>query len=186
LGSIWRQQYLRASQAPDANYGEGVFVGYRYYDKRKIVPLFPFGHGLSYTTFEYSNLRVPVEVSPGQPIPISFDVKNTGQRPGKEIVQLYVGDESTTEVVRPLKELKAFRKVTLAPGEHATVKITLGPRDLSYYDARHNNWVSTPGNFHIYVGASSADIRLQLPMRAKAIVDPRAPPAQPPSLLDFF
>ena len=66
------------------------------------------------------------------------------------------------------------------------VKITLGPRDLSYYDVRHNNWVSTPGSFHIYVGASSADIRLQLPMRVKAIVDPRAPPAQPPSLLDFF
>ena len=178
--------YLYYSSGADANYGEGVFVGYRYYDKRKIAPLFPFGHGLSYTTFEYSNLRVPAEVSPGQPIPISFDVKNTGRRPGKEVVQLYVGDESTTEVVRPLKELKAFRKVNLAPGEHVTVKIILGPRDLSYYDARHNNWVSTPGNFHVYVGSSSADIRLQLPTRVKAIIDPRAPRAQPPSLLDFF
>lgn len=178
--------YLYYSGGADANYGEGVFVGYRYYDKRKIAPLFPFGHGLSYTRFEYSNLRVPAEVSAGQPIPISFDVKNTGQRAGKEVVQLYVGDESTTEVVRPLKELKAFRKVNLTPGEQATVKITLGPRDLSYYDARHHNWVSTPGNFRIYVGSSSADIRLQLPTKVKAIGDPRAPQAQPPSLLDFF
>jgi len=178
--------YLYYSSGADANYGEGVFVGYRYYDKRKVAPLFAFGHGLSYTKFEYSNLRVPAEVSSGQPIPISFDVKNTGQRPGKEVVQLYVGDESTTEVVRPLKELKAFRKVNLAPGEHATVKMTLAARDLSYYDARLHDWVSTPGNFRIYVGSSSADIRLQVAGKVKATTDPRAPAPQAPSLLDFF
>jgi beta-glucosidase len=137
----------------------GVFVGYRYYDKRKIDPLFAFGHGLSYTTFDYCNLRVPAEVPIGKPIDVSIDVKNTGKRSGQETVQLYVGDEATIEVVRPVKELKAFQKMSLAPGETRTVTFTLSPRDLSYYDVQRRHWTSTLGLHRIYVGGSSRDIR---------------------------
>jgi beta-glucosidase len=114
----------------DAHYGEGVFVGYRYYDKKKIAPLFPFGHGLSYTTFAYSNLRVPEKALVGQLIEISIDVKNTGKRPGQETVQLYVGDAATKAVLRPIKELKGFKKVNLNPGAIQTLKFALTARDL--------------------------------------------------------
>jgi hypothetical protein len=101
-----------------------VFVGYRYYEKRKVEPLFPFGHGLSYTTFEYASLRAPDEVLAGQPIHVSVEVTNTGAMPGCETVQLYVGDEVTQDVVRPVKELKGFHKVELAPGESQIVRFT--------------------------------------------------------------
>jgi beta-glucosidase len=169
--------YLYYSPGRDANYGEGVFVGYRYYDKRKIDPLFAFGHGLSYTTFDYGNLRVPAEVPVGKPIDVSIDVKNTGKRSGQETVQLYVGDEATTEVVRPVKELKAFQKVSLAPGETRTVKFALSPRDLSYYDVHRRDWTSTPGLHRIYVGSSSKDIRQMRDFRSTAPQDPRTTPA---------
>ena len=145
----------------DADYGEGVFVGYRWYDKRQIAPLFAFGHGLSYTTFAYSNLRVPARVQAGQPIDIAVDVKNTGTRTGEETVELYVGDEATTAVVRPIKELVAFSKMKLDPGQTTTVRFKLQPRDLAYYDAHQNGWVSTPGAHRVYVGSSSRDIRVQ-------------------------
>jgi beta-glucosidase len=178
--------YLYYSAGRDANYGEGVFVGYRYYEKRKIAPLYAFGQGLSYTNFEYSNLRVPAEVPMGRPIAVTVDVRNTGARSGKEVVQLYVGDEATTEVVRPVKELRAFRKVSLSPGERITVKFNISPRDVSYYDVHRHDWASTPGLFRLYVGGSSADIRLQATTRLTQAGDPRTPPVQPPSLLDFF
>jgi beta-glucosidase len=153
--------YLYYPADRDADYGEGVFVGYRYYDKRKIEPQFPFGHGLSYTTFEYSNLHVPATVPVGNPFEVSVDVRNTGRRAGEETVQLYVGDEATTAVVQPVKELKGFRKVSLAAGEVKTVTFTLSPRDLAYFDIHRPGWVSTPGRHRIFIGSSSRDIREQ-------------------------
>ncbi len=147
--------------ARDADYGEGVFVGYRYYDERRIDPLFAFGQGLSYTTFRYGNLRAPASVTVGSPVVVSVDVTNTGGRSGEETVQLYVGDEATTAVVRPIKELKAFQKLSLAPGETKTVTFTLSPRDLSYYDVERAGWTSTPGMHTLFIGSSSRDIREQ-------------------------
>jgi len=178
--------YLYYSPGREARYGEGVFVGYRYYEKRKLPPLFPFGHGLSYTAFEYKNLRVPASPASGAPFEVSVDVRNTGGRAGQETVQLYVGDEATTDVVRPIKELKAFQKVSLAPGESTTVKFTLTPRDLSYYDVSRKGWTSTPGTHRIYVGSSSGDIRVQQLFQWTAPRDPRTPPVEGPSLADFF
>ena len=156
--------YLYYSAGRDANYGEGVFVGYRYYDKRQLAPLFPFGYGLSYTRFEYSNLRVPASAGPG-PIDISVDVKNAGARAGAEVAQLYVADDATVEVVRPVKELKGFAKVVLEPGETRTLHFLLSQRDLAYYDVHAHDWVATPGDYRILLGSSSADIRLQQPLR---------------------
>jgi beta-glucosidase len=140
-------------------YGEGIFVGYRYYDAKKIAPLFPFGHGLSYTAFTYSNLRVsPSKVKTGGKINISIDIKNTGKVPGKEVVQVYVSDIAS-RVQRPPKELKAFRKVSLNPGETKTVEFTLDMEGLSFYDPELRGWVAEPGEFEIQVGSSSRDIR---------------------------
>jgi beta-glucosidase len=178
--------YLYYSPGREARYGEGVFVGYRYYEKRKLAPLFPFGHGLSYTTFEYNNLRVPASVARGNSFEVSVDIRNTGQRPGQETVQLYVADEATVDVVRPPKELKGFQKVRLAPGEKQTVKFTLTPRDLSYYDVSRKDWTSTPGTHRIYVGSSSDDIRAGQGFQWTATRDPRTPPPEGPSLADFF
>ena len=157
--------YLYYSAGRDADYGEGVFVGYRYYDKREIEPRFAFGHGLSYTTFQYSDLQVPTAITNGGAVPVSLEVRNTGSRAGEETVELYVGDEATTAVVRPVKELKGFRKVSLAPGEQTTVRFTLSPRDLSYYDVTRHDWTATPGMHRIFVGSSSRDIRLQQDFR---------------------
>ncbi len=180
--------YLYYSSGREANYGEGVFVGYRYYDKRQVEPLFAFGHGLSYTTFEYANLRIPAKVAAGQPIEVSVDVRNSGHREGQETVQLYVGDSATTEVVRPAKELKAFEKVRLAPGERRTVKFVLSARDLAYYDVASKGWTTTPGTYHVYVGSSSRDIRQQGDFESQAVVDARAPSPAPGrlSLTDVF
>jgi beta-glucosidase len=166
--------FLHYSGGRDANYGEGVFVGYRYYEKKKVAPLFAFGHGLSYTQFEYSNLRVPATAATA-PIEVSVDVRNTGKRAGAEVVQLYVADEATTDVVRPVKELKGFARVSLAPGESKTVKFSLSARDLAYYDAYVKDWISTPGSYAIHVGSSSADIRQKQPFRWTAAPDARLP-----------
>ena len=139
-------------------YGEGIFVGYRYYDAKKIEPLFPFGHGLSYTTFEYGRLTVPAEVAVGDDLTVSIDITNTGEREGKEVVQLYIHDIESS-LVRPHKELKGFAKVSLEPGETRTVSFTLGQRDLSFYDPDRQEWVAEPGEFEVLVGSSSRDIR---------------------------
>lgn len=178
--------YLYYSPGREARYGEGVFVGYRYYEKRKLAPLFPFGHGLSYTTFEYSNLRVPASPTSSAPIEVSVDIRNTGERVGQETVQLYIGDEATRDVVRPIKELRAFQKVSLAPGKSTTVKFSLASRDLSYYDVNRKTWTATPGTYRIYVGSSSADIRLEQPIQWTVARDPRTPAPEAPSLADFF
>jgi len=145
----------------NANYGEGIFVGYRYYDKKEIEPLFPFGHGLSYTTFKYSELELSGEDFGADELVVSLDVENTGSRFGKEVVQLYVRDEVSSEV-RPLKELKGFKKVSLNPGESKKVSFKITKRDLSYYDIHSQSWVAEPGAFKLLVGSSSRDIRQQL------------------------
>jgi len=152
--------YLYYPGGLEEPYGEGVFVGYRYYEKKKIQPLFPFGHGLSYTRFEYSGLEAPVRIVAGQPIEVNLKIKNSGKRAGQEIVQLYVAEEHPSEA-RPVRELRRFTKVRLATGETRAVKFTLSARDLSYYDPRRGDWVSDPGAYDILVGASSADIRLE-------------------------
>ncbi len=141
-------------------YGENLFVGYRWYDKRKIEPLLPFGHGLSYTTFDYSNLEVSSTLKKGEPLMVSFDLTNSGTLRGQEIAQIYVHDVES-RLVRPFKELKAFEKVALAPGETKRVTIALDERALSYWDPAVKSFVAEPGEFKILIGASSADIRLE-------------------------
>ncbi|MFW5872527.1 MAG: glycoside hydrolase family 3 C-terminal domain-containing protein [bacterium] len=140
-------------------YGERIFVGYRYYDEKKIEPLFPFGHGLSYTQFEYSDMNVSAqEISDKDVLNVSVKVKNTGSVKGKEIVQLYVSDVEST-LQRPEKELKKFAKVELAPGEEKVVTFQLNGRDFSYYDAKRDMWIAESGQFVISAAASSRDIR---------------------------
>ncbi|TMB82314.1 MAG: beta-glucosidase, partial [Chloroflexi bacterium] len=141
------------------SYGEGLFVGHRYYEKRKIAPLFPFGFGLSYTTFAYSSLSLDAqEIGPDDTLQVSVDITNTGQRAGKEIVQVYVRDVQAS-LQRPEKELKAFAKVHLEPGERKTAKLSLARDALAYYDDSTHNWVAEAGEFEVLVGASSQDIR---------------------------
>ena len=142
-------------------YGEGIFVGYRYYDKKEIAPLFPFGHGLSYTTFQYSNLQLSAtSITPNELLEVNVDITNTGKVAGKEIVQLYVHDVKAT-FARPEKELKAFTKVELAPGETRTITFTLDREAFWYFDTRKNSWSTEPGEFEILVGSSSRDIHLR-------------------------
>ncbi|PTY07852.1 glycosyl hydrolase [Opitutaceae bacterium EW11] len=141
------------------HYDEGVLVGYRWFDTKKIEPLFPFGFGLSYTTFSYANLRLaPAADSAGRVI-VECDVTNTGSRAGSEVVQCYVRD-GHAPVLRPEKELKAFAKVQLAPGETKTVSLELGPRAFAYYAPDRHRWVAERGTFQILVGADSRDLRL--------------------------
>jgi len=137
-------------------YGEGLFVGYRYYDAKDVPVLFPFGHGLSYADFAYANLRVDAS---GEDIQVSVDVTNTGSRPGMEVVQLYVADDES-RLVRPEKELRAFAKIALDPGQTETVTLGLSEEDLAYYDPSVPGWVTEPGIFRVLVGRSAADIRL--------------------------
>jgi beta-glucosidase len=140
-------------------YGEGLFVGYRYYEKKKIAPLFPFGYGLSYTTFAYDNLQLSAsEIGPDDTLTVSIDVTNTGARAGKEIVQLYVRDVES-HLHRPHKELKAFAKVQLEPEERKTVQLTLDRASMAYYDDHERAWVAEAGEFELLVGASSQEIK---------------------------
>jgi beta-glucosidase len=141
-------------------YGEGIFVGYRYYDKKEVAPLFPFGHGLSYTSFKYSKLRLSKKsITPDQTLTVKVDVTNTGKVLGKEVVQLYVRDVRST-FARPEKELKAFDKVELKSKQTKTVTFTLNREAFWYFDTLSNAWSTEPGEFEILVGASSRDIRL--------------------------
>ncbi len=137
-------------------YRESIYVGYRYYDSAGVDVLFPFGHGLSYTRFDYGDLALRQQ---DDAIVVSFTVKNVGQRAGKEVAQVYVRDVEST-VFRPDKELKGFAKVELAPGEAKTVEVTLGPRAFAFYDVPARRWVVERGEFEVLVGASSRDIRL--------------------------
>jgi beta-glucosidase len=144
----------------EVNYGEGIFVGYRYFEKAEIEPLFPFGHGLSYTEFKYSKLSIPKRGKQGDTFEVSLDVTNAGDRDGAEVVQLYVSDLASS-LVRPVKELKGFEKVFLKTGETKTVTFLLDERALAYYDPIHMKWIAEPGEFEILVGSSSQDIRLR-------------------------
>ncbi|MBN1936226.1 MAG: glycoside hydrolase family 3 C-terminal domain-containing protein [Anaerolineae bacterium] len=167
-------------------YGEGIFVGYRYYDQKKIAPRFPFGYGLSYTTFAYSNLRLDAaEYTVGDPVTVSVDVTNTGQRAGKEVVQVYVRDVAC-RLARPEKELKGFAKVALQPGETKTVTLELIERAFSCYDDAQKQWVVEPGEFEMLVGASSRDIRAAVrltmvePPAGECQIEASTETAQPP------
>jgi beta-glucosidase len=141
-------------------YGEGIFVGYRHYEYRGVEPLFAFGHGLSYTTFEYSEWTMPEVVKRGETVKIYVKVKNTGTVAGKEVAQLYVRDVQAS-VQRPVKELKGFAKVALQPGEEKIVAFELNARALAYYDPDQQAWVAEPGEFEVLIGSSSRDIRLK-------------------------
>jgi beta-glucosidase len=146
-------------------YRESIYVGYRYYDKADQEVLFPFGHGLSYTTFEYSDLQLSQsQISDSETLTVTLKVKNTGAVAGKEIVQLYVRDVESTPF-RPDKELKGFTKVELGPGEETKVRLELNQRAFAYYNVDLKDWHVESGRFEILVGASSRDIRL------KGIVD---------------
>lgn len=157
--------YLNFGGKDKVEYREGVFAGYRYYDKKEMDVNFPFGHGLSYTTFEYSNLRFDKEtVTDGDVLNVSLDVTNTGSVAGKETVQLYVSDR-TGQVQRPLRELKGFEKVSLAPGETKTVTMALDARSFSYYAVELHDWYAHSGEYVISAAASSRDIRLEKTVR---------------------
>ena len=142
-------------------YKEGLLVGYRWYDAKDIEPEFPFGFGLSYTTFEYSNLKlVSGQDTNGPVVAAEFDIANTGARAGAEVAELYIHQDHPS-LSRPLKELKGFTKISLKPGEKKTVSIPLGQRAFAYYNPAKAGWVSEAGDFKILVGSSSRDIRLQ-------------------------
>jgi beta-glucosidase len=141
-------------------YTEGIFLGYRHYDKSGVKPLFPFGYGLSYTTFKYSNLTIsPETASRDEPVTVSFDLTNTSSREGAEVAELYVSDKHA-HVPRPVKELKGFAKLNLKPGETRRAAITLDRRAFSYYDVSGKQWKAEPGDFGILVGSSSEKIEL--------------------------
>ena len=140
------------------DYEEGLFIGYRWYDKEDIKPLFPFGHGLSYTTFQYSNLRAIAPKGSSSVAAFELDVENTGTIAGKEVIQGYV-KVPNSQIERPLKELKKFEKISLEPGETQKVVFELSERDLSFWSIENKSWQVEPAEYVFEVGASSADIR---------------------------
>lgn len=140
-------------------FGEDIFVGYRYYEKKDVPVLFPFGYGLSYTNFEYSGLTLSAnEIGVNDGVTVRVNVKNTGNFDGKEIVQLYVG-ECSPKIARPVKELKGFKKIELKKGEEKMVEFTLDRRSFAYWDERRGDWSVDSGKFGIFIGAASSDIR---------------------------
>lgn len=158
-------------EGDEVNYQEGIFVGYRYYDKKNMPVLFPFGHGLSYTTFEYSNLKVSAEhIRDTDTLTVTVDVTNTGKMAGKEVVQLYVADKEST-VIRPVKELKGFEKISLAPGESGKVTFTLDKRAFAYYNTKIHDWHVESGAFEILIGHSSRNIVLRAEVYVESTVE---------------
>ena len=140
-------------------YAEGIFIGYRYYEKKRVMPLFAFGHGLSYTEFEYAKPKISREsIKDDETVEASIEVWNVGKCTGKEIVQLYVS-AGDSKVLRPLKELKGFKKVELKPGEKKRVTFTLDKRSFAYYETAINDFYAETGDYTILIGASSIDIR---------------------------
>jgi beta-glucosidase len=159
--AVYKSYYADPTESKKVKYTEGVFVGYRHYDKSSTKPQFPFGYGLSYTTFRYSNLSVtPQSGNLSEVVSVSFDLTNTGTREGAEVAQLYVSDTHST-VPRPVKELKGFAKVNLKPGETRRVTLTLDRRAFSYYDAQKKDWQAQPGDFSLLVGGSSENAPLK-------------------------
>jgi beta-glucosidase len=155
------QEDRKATYAYAADYKEGVFMGYRWFDQKNIEPRFPFGHGLSYTTFAYSRLKLGKS---GDSIAVTCTVKNTGRRQGAEVVQVYIAPPKSS-VPRPPSELKGFAKVFLQPGERKSVFIEIGDSALKFYDPKVHDWVLEPGAFEALIGASAADIRLSAPFK---------------------
>jgi len=144
-----------------AEYTDGIYVGYRHYDKNNIEPLFPFGFGLSYTTFEYSDLKLSAKsIKQSNEIEVSLEVKNTGKMDGDEIVQLYIHDVKAS-VEREPKSLKGFQRVSLKAGESKTVTMKIDQSALAFYDAQAKKWLAEAGEFEVFIGTSSRDIRLQ-------------------------
>ena len=167
--AVNREDYPDYGHFPGVNgqvtYAEGIYVGYRHFDKKHIAPYFPFGYGLSYTTFRYSNLRLSrPQIGPNEAVTASVAVTNTGQREGAEVAELYVHDPAP-KIDKPLSELKGFGKVDLLPGQTKTVTLTLTPRDLAYCDVPGKQWKADAGRYEIEVGASSRDIRQQAAFR---------------------
>lgn len=164
-----RDDYPDAGNFPGKNlevhYTEGIYVGYRHFDKADIKPLFPFGYGLSYTTFSYKHLQLSnANLSPNGSVMASVDITNTGKRPGEEVPELYI-HALHPNIDRPVRELKGFAKVALAPGETKIVDFTVTSRDLAYFDVPGHQWKADVGEYEIEVGASSRDIRLKTPLR---------------------
>ncbi|HEY5107257.1 MAG TPA: glycoside hydrolase family 3 C-terminal domain-containing protein [Caulobacteraceae bacterium] len=148
----------------EADYGEGLFVGYRHFDRANEPPLFPFGFGLTYTRFAYGELMAPEATKAGDGVAVSFKITNVGERAGKETAQLYVRPRGPSRP-RPVKELKAFTKVALAPGETRTVVLNLEARAFAFYDPDLKAWMAEPGAYDLLIGASAADIELQATVR---------------------
>jgi beta-glucosidase len=142
-------------------YDEDIFVGYRHFDTKNIDPLFPFGYGLSYTTFTYENLTIDrYEIRGDDIFKVSVDITNTGKIKGKEVVQLYIQDVKSS-LERPLKELKGFKKINLNSGQLKTIVFELNRDDLSFYSPIENSWIVEKGTFKILIGSSSRDIQLE-------------------------
>jgi len=164
-----RSDYPDFGNYPGTNhvekYAEDIYVGYRHFDKAKIEPLFPFGYGLSYTTFKYSNLELSSgTLEPDGSVMVRVDVTNTGKRAGEEVAQLYVHDVKPI-IDRPVRELKGFAKIELEPGETKTVQFNIKPRDLAYFDVPGHQWKANAGEYEIQVGASSRDIKFKKTVR---------------------
>ncbi|MDD5423833.1 MAG: glycoside hydrolase family 3 C-terminal domain-containing protein [Candidatus Omnitrophica bacterium] len=143
-------------------YSDGIYVGYRHFDKENTKVMFPFGYGLSYTTFEYSNISVTPASVQGSDInvEVSFDLKNTGERAGAEVAQMYIRDTEAS-VDRPVRELKGFKRVYLEPGETKRIAFKLDKRSLSFYDVKNKQWTAEPGEFEVIIGSSSRDAKLK-------------------------
>lgn len=162
-----KEQLAAKRDTVDVDYKEGIFVGYRWLDKENIKPLFSFGHGLSYTTFEYGMLTSnKKEISADEDITFTISVKNTGDKDGSEVVQLYISDLKSS-LPRPIKELKAFKKIGLKAGEEKTVEFTIDKSALSFFDSDKHDWVAESGDFEVLIGASSSDIKSKLKFRLK-------------------
>ena len=147
--------------ADKVTYDEGIFVGYRHFEYNNIKPLFPFGYGLSYTTFKYDNIRMESNLVSGEdPIRVFIELENTGNKEGAEVVQLYLHDVESS-LSRPFKELKGFKKVFLKPKQKKTIKFELIREDLAFFDEELNDWLVENGNFKILIGSSSENIHLE-------------------------
>ncbi|HZI33568.1 MAG TPA: glycoside hydrolase family 3 C-terminal domain-containing protein, partial [Candidatus Binatia bacterium] len=167
--AVNRDDYPDAENFPGQNnevhYAEGIYVGYRHFDKAGIKPLFPFGFGLSYTTFGYNRLKLSKsDLKPDGSITASVDITNTGKRVGAEVVELYIHDLHP-KIDKPVRELKGFSKVSLKPGETKTVQFQISPRDLAYFDVPGKQWKADAGKYEVQIGASSRDIRQQATLR---------------------
>jgi len=149
-------QYPGADQGENSTYSEGLFIGYRWYDQYNVTPAFPFGHGLSYTSFTYTNLRI--DPSSDNTVVVTVNVGNTGALDAKEVVQLYLGYPK--EAGEPPKVLRGFQKPLIKSGQNTDVKFTLTPDQFTIWDTRVHDWKTVPGQYKVFVGASSADIRL--------------------------